>query len=110
MKRTIFLTPTAVMSGRIDHTESTADQAVAAFCDRGKREEFAGWIEEVRGVKVRVINRAGSRPVPLRAAFIAPDLRLFPLVDETGKFNPELEQFTRRRDNNNRSFRERRRR
>lgn len=76
----------------------------------GNAEEFAGWIEEVRGVKVRVINRAGSRPVPLRAAFIAPDLRLFPLVDENGKFNPELEQFTRRRDNNNRSFRERRRR
>src|SRR5258708_26744091 len=34
----------------------------------GKAEEFAKWIEEVRGTKVRVINRAGMRPVELRAA------------------------------------------
>lgn len=76
----------------------------------GNAEEFAQWIEEVRGVKVHVINRAGSRPVPLRAAFIAPDLRLFPLFDEEGKFNREIEQFTKKRENFDRSFRERRRR
>jgi superfamily II RNA helicase len=76
----------------------------------GNAEEFAQWIEEVRGVKVHVINRAGSRPVPLRAAFIAPDLRLFPLFDEEGKFNREIEQFTKKRDYESRNFRERRRR
>jgi superfamily II RNA helicase len=76
----------------------------------GNAEEFARWIEEVRGVKVRVINRAGSRPVPLRAAFIAPDSRLFPLFDEEGEFNREIEQFTKKRENFDRSFRERRRR
>lgn len=76
----------------------------------GNAEEFAQWIEEVRGVKVHVINRAGARPVPLRAAFIAPDLRLFPLFDDEGKFNREIEQFTKKRDYESRSFRERRRR
>jgi ATP-dependent RNA helicase HelY len=76
----------------------------------GNAEEFARWIEEVRGVKVRVINRAGSRPVPLRAAFIAPDLRLFPLFNDEGKFNTEIEQFTKKRENFDRNFRERRRR
>ena len=59
----------------------------------GNADEFARWIEEVRGVPVRVINRAGSRPVELRAAFLAPDLRLFPLFNEQGKFNAELERF-----------------
>jgi superfamily II RNA helicase len=59
----------------------------------GNAEEFAAWIEEVRGVKVRVINRAGSRPVPLRAAFLSPDLRLFPLFNDEGKFNNELLPF-----------------
>ncbi|MGI9035904.1 MAG: DEAD/DEAH box helicase [Pyrinomonadaceae bacterium] len=59
----------------------------------GNAEEFALWIEEVRGSRVKIINRAGTRPVPLRAAFLAPDLRLFPLFDETGKFNSELERF-----------------
>lgn len=59
----------------------------------GNAEEFASWIEEVRGVKVRVINRAGTRPVELRAAFLAPDLQLIPLFDETGKMNREIERF-----------------
>lgn len=59
----------------------------------GNAEEFARWIEEVRGVPVRVINRAGTRPVELRAAFLAPDLRLIPLFDEHGKMNPEIERF-----------------
>lgn len=76
----------------------------------GNADEFAQWIEEVRGVKVHVINRAGSRPVPLRAAFISPNLQLYPLFDEEGKFNREIEQFTKKRDYESRSFRERRRR
>ncbi len=75
----------------------------------GNAEEFAKWIEEVRGISVKVINRAGSRPVPLRAAFLASDLRLFPLFDDEGKFNREIEQFTKR-ESFQRNFRERRRR
>ena len=59
----------------------------------GNAEEFALWIEEVRGVKVHVINRAGSRPVELRAAFLAPNQQLFPLFNEEGKFNRAIEQF-----------------
>ena len=59
----------------------------------GNAEEFARWIEEVRGVKVHVINRAGSRPVELRAAFLAPNQQLFPLFDDEGKFNRAIEQF-----------------
>ncbi len=59
----------------------------------GNADEFARWIEEVRGGKVHVINRAGSRPVELRAAFLAPNQQLFPLFDENGKFNRAIEQF-----------------
>ncbi len=59
----------------------------------GNADEFARWIEEVRGSRVRVINRAGSRPVELRAAFLAPNLQLFPLLDEHGRFNAEIERF-----------------
>ncbi len=59
----------------------------------GNAEEFASWIEEVRGSRVRVINRAGTRPVELRAAFLAPDLRLIPLFNEYGKLNAEIERF-----------------
>ncbi len=65
----------------------------------GNAEEFALWIEEVRGSRVRVINRAGSRPVELRAAFLAPNLQLFPLFDESGKMNRAIEQFAQRDDN-----------
>jgi ATP-dependent RNA helicase HelY len=60
----------------------------------GKAEEFAAWIEEVRGSKVRVINRPGSRPVELRAAYLSPSLQLYPLFDESGNFNRDVEQFT----------------
>ncbi len=60
----------------------------------GRAQEFADWIEEVRGSKVRVINRAGSRPVELRAAYLSPGLQLYPLFDEAGNFNREVEQFT----------------
>ncbi|MGI8493687.1 MAG: DEAD/DEAH box helicase [Pyrinomonadaceae bacterium] len=59
----------------------------------GNAGEFADWIAEVRGVSVRVINRAGTRPVELRAAFLSPDLQLIPLYDETGKMNREIERF-----------------
>ncbi|MDQ2746880.1 MAG: DEAD/DEAH box helicase [Acidobacteriota bacterium] len=59
----------------------------------GNAEEFALWIEEVRGTRVKIINRAGTRPVELRAAFLAPNLQLFPLFDESGKFNRTIEQF-----------------
>ena len=59
----------------------------------GNADEFAAWIEEVRGTRVRVINRAGSRPVELRAAFLAPNQQLFPLLDEQGNFNRAIEQF-----------------
>ena len=63
----------------------------------GRAEEFARWIEEVRGTKVRVINRAGSRPVELRAAYLSSSLQLFPLVDEDGNFNSEIDDFSPRR-------------
>lgn len=62
----------------------------------GNAEEFASWIEEVRGTQVKIINRAGTRPVELRAAFLAPDLRLFPLFDEDGEFNRQIGQFAQK--------------
>jgi ATP-dependent RNA helicase HelY len=65
----------------------------------GNADEFASWIEDVRGTRVRVINRAGSRPVELRAAFLAPNLQLFPLFDESGKMNRAIEQFAQKDDN-----------
>lgn len=63
----------------------------------GKAEEFASWIETVRGTRVRVINRAGSRPVELRAAYLSSNLSLYPLFNEVGEFNRDLDQFTRQR-------------
>ncbi len=56
----------------------------------GNADDFAGWIEEVRGVRCGVITRPGARPVPLRAAFLLPDKRLLPLLNEAGRLNPEL--------------------
>jgi superfamily II RNA helicase len=56
----------------------------------GNAEEFAGWIEEVRGVRCSVIAGPGVRPVALRAAFLLPDKRLLPLLNEAGKLNPEI--------------------
>jgi superfamily II RNA helicase len=66
----------------------------------GRAEEFAKWIEEVRGAKVHVINRAGSRPVELRAAYLSSNLQLYPLVDEDGRLNNMVEQLSapKRRD------------
>src|SRR5687767_12807136 len=56
----------------------------------GNARDFAGWIEEVRGVRCGVITRPGARPVPLRAAFLFPDQRLLPLMNDAGRLNPEL--------------------
>ena len=56
----------------------------------GNALDFAGWIEEVRGVRCGVITRPGARPVPLRAAFLMPDQRLLPLLNHAGRLNPEL--------------------
>jgi ATP-dependent RNA helicase HelY len=60
----------------------------------GRAEQFARWIGDVRGTRVRVINRAGSRPVELRAAYLSHNLQLYPLFDEEGNFNRDIEQFT----------------
>jgi ATP-dependent RNA helicase HelY len=56
----------------------------------GNADQFAAWIEEVRGVRCGVITRPGARPVPLRAAVLLPDKRLLPLMNEYGKLNPEI--------------------
>ena len=58
----------------------------------GNAEEFAGWIEEVRGVRCGVVSRPGARPVPLRSALLLPDKRIVPLLNEAGKLNPEIER------------------
>ena len=71
----------------------------------GKAEEFAKWIEDVRGTTVRVINRAGTRPVELRAAYLSKQLQLYPLLNESGEFNRDLEQFAKEK---RRDFRRRR--
>jgi len=71
----------------------------------GKADEFAAWIEDIRGGKVRVI-KAGPRPVELRAAYLSRDLQLFPLLGEDRKFNRDLDQFERERGQ---SFHRRRR-
>lgn len=63
----------------------------------GRAEEFARWIEEVRGTRVHVINRAGSRPVELRAAYLSSSLQLFPLFDEFGELNRDIERFAGQR-------------
>jgi ATP-dependent RNA helicase HelY len=62
----------------------------------GKAEEFARWIEEVRGSKVRVV-KAGQRPVELRAAYLSRGLQLYPLLDEEGNYNREIDRFGRDR-------------
>ncbi len=72
----------------------------------GNAEEFARWIEDVRGVKVHVINRGGERPVELRAAFLAPNAQLLPLLGENGRLNREIEQFAQKENH----FEKRRRR
>jgi superfamily II RNA helicase len=59
----------------------------------GRAEEFAAWIEEVRGVRCGVVSRPGARPVPLRAAFLYPEGELAPLFDEGGRFNQDIAHF-----------------
>ncbi len=56
----------------------------------GRADEFAAWIGEVRGTKVRVI-KAGPRPVELRAAYLSQDLQLFPLLGEDGNYNRDID-------------------
>jgi len=62
----------------------------------GRAEEFAAWIQEIRGGKVRVI-KAGPRPVELRAAYLSSDLQLFPLFGTDGTYNRDLDQFARQK-------------
>ncbi len=71
----------------------------------GRADEFAAWIGEVRGGKVRVI-KTGPRPVELRAAYLSRDLQLFPLLGEDSQYNRDIDQFSRQRSND---FRRRRR-
>lgn len=61
----------------------------------GGADEFAAWIAAVRGSKVRVVT-AGRRPVELRAAYLSPDLNLYPLFDEAGNYNREIDKFSKR--------------
>src|SRR5437667_12177410 len=68
----------------------------------GNAEEFAAWIQELRGVHCRVVTRPGHRPVPLRAAFILPDKRLVPLLDENRKLNREIAAMIERREESRR--------
>jgi superfamily II RNA helicase len=61
----------------------------------GHPDVFARWIEKVRGTEVKVIDRAGSRPVGLRAAYLSSDLQLYPLFDDQGHMNKKVEEMTR---------------
>ncbi|MBK9164266.1 MAG: DEAD/DEAH box helicase [Acidobacteria bacterium] len=74
----------------------------------GRAEEFANWMAEVRGVRVRVINRAGTRPVELRAAYLSKDLELFPLFDATGKYDSRIDQMAAKRNSDGENYRRRR--
>ena len=72
----------------------------------GNAGEFAKWIEELRGVRCGVVTRPGVRPVPLRAAFLMPDKRLVPLLDDNLKLNRELAGLIEQREQSNRSRRD----
>ncbi|MDH3493406.1 MAG: DEAD/DEAH box helicase [Acidobacteriota bacterium] len=63
----------------------------------GNAAEFAEWVEETRGTTVRVIDRGGDRPVELRAAFLAPTLDLYPLLDKNGEYNKTLNRFAQKK-------------
>ena len=56
----------------------------------GNAGDFARWLEEVRGVRCGVITGPGKRPVPLRSAVLLPDRSLIPLLDDSGRVNPEI--------------------
>ena len=64
----------------------------------GNAEDFASWIRETRDTEVRIINRAGKRPVELRAAFLTPTLDLYPLHKRDGQYNQFLESFKKKRE------------
>jgi len=66
----------------------------------GNAGEFAGWIAEVRGVHCGVVTRPGARPVPLRAAFLMPDKRLLPLLNQNGRLNSEIARLSEQDQNN----------
>lgn len=68
----------------------------------GNADEFAKWISEVRGVQCGVVTRPGTRPVPLRAAFLLPNSRLLPLVDDRGRLNPEIRSMAEKDDRRSR--------
>lgn len=61
----------------------------------GHPDIFAGWIENVRGTTVKVIDRGGSRPVELRAAYLSSNLDLYPLFNEDGGLNQKIDAMSR---------------
>lgn len=75
----------------------------------GNAEEFASWIEEVRGVRCGVIPGPRKRPVPLRSAVLLPDKRLLPLLSDRGQLNPEITQMIERNRDEREQSRSRRR-
>jgi ATP-dependent RNA helicase HelY len=64
----------------------------------GNADEFASWLEEVRGVTCQVISGPPKRPVPLRSAVLLPDKRLLPLLNDAGKLNSEIAQLIEKAD------------
>jgi superfamily II RNA helicase len=64
----------------------------------GNAEEFAAWMQEVRGVRCTVVSRPGARPVPLRAAFLHPEGLLAPLLDEDGNLHPDIERLSQQQE------------
>lgn len=62
----------------------------------GNANDFASWLEEVRGVRCGVVTGPPKRPVPLRSAVLLPDKRLLPLLNEAGKLNQEIAQLIER--------------
>lgn len=75
----------------------------------GNAEEFAAWIEEVRGVRCGVVPGPKKRPVPLRSAVLLPDKRLLPLLNDRGQLNPEITQLIERNRDERDQSRSRRR-
>jgi superfamily II RNA helicase len=76
----------------------------------GNADEFASWIQEVRGVRCGVVSRPGARPVPLRAAMLLPDKRLLPLLNDQGRLHHEIVELgeSAKEDRERRSTRRRR--
>lgn len=74
----------------------------------GRAEQFAAWIEDVRGTTVRVV-KAGPRPVELRAAYLSEDLDLYPLLGPDGTLNRDIEPFMRQKRQSEGGYRRRRR-